>query len=301
MAKKKLADVEAAFIPMDRRYYISVSEKVMETLRNNADRFEQAGVDEAYLDVSDRSKGHFPVAREIALRVKEEVMAGERLTCSIGIGANKLVAKIAADYEKPNGLTVVEPDRAATFLRPMPVEALIGVGKKTAEKMKEMGIVTIGDLANAKPSELDRAFGERLGKYSYRSARGIDESPVQEREMMSSISRIATLSEDTRDLKAVLSRVDKLCDEVHERILRDNVVFRSVSAVAILKDLSVHTRSRTLDQPTDRIDVLKHETNELFARLLNASELEVRRVGVRVSELAEVERMGKRITDFASG
>jgi len=299
VAKSRLRGLDAAFLPVDHPFYDEMSDKVMTVLRDYADRFEKVGIDEAYLDVTERARGNFGAATEIARSMKAEIKTQLGLTCSIGIGPNRLVAKIAADVNKPDGLTVVKPEALQGFLYPLPVGSLIGVGKRTEDKLKTLGIGTIGDLAHSSEKTLTDLFGQKQGTYFHKAANGIDDTPVQERGEALSISRISTLRGDTRDLKVVTELTDRLCDEIRSRIVEKNLSFTSITAIAIAKDLTIHTKSKTLDEPTDRIDVLKSTMTRLFERLLGESELPLRRAGVRVSGLTKGGASERRLTDFA--
>jgi DNA polymerase IV (DinB-like DNA polymerase) len=298
VAKNRLRDADAVFLPVDHSFYDEVSRKVMMVLRGHADRFERVGIDEAYLDVTERTRGDFGAATEIARSTKKEVHAQLGLTCSIGIGPNRLVAKIAADVNKPDGLTVVKPGELQEFLYPLPVGSLIGVGRKTEEKLMALGVSTIGDLAQISEKILVGAFGRKLGNYFHRAANGIDNTPVQERGEALSISRFSTLKEDTNDLKVVAGLSERLCGEVHSKLIEGNLSFRSITAIAIARDLTIHTKSKTLDEPTDRIEVLRSTATQLFEKLLDEAELPLRRAGVKVSGLAKIETLKKRLTDF---
>ena len=229
IAKRKLKDVDAVFLPMDHAFYEEVSDDVMAILRGFADIFEQVGIDEAYLDATRRTSGSFEAARELAQQLREDVKARENLTCSVGVGPNKLVAKIAADFQKPDGLTVVKPDKVESFLAPLPVKRLMGVGTKIGKRMESLGIKTIGDLAGYDVQEMIEAFGKNLGGYLHSASLGIDEAPVQERGEAESISRISTLKEDTRDLQILLEKTAQLCEDVHANVVERNVSFRSVA------------------------------------------------------------------------
>ena len=298
LAKSKLESVDAAFLPVDYEFYEEVSEKTMTILRGYADRFEQVGIDEAYLDVSQRVGGSFEQAAELAQRTKNDIQTRCELTCSIGIGPNKLVAKIAADAQKPDGLTVVKPDQVESFLVPLPVDRLIGVGVKAKEKMEAMGIRTIGDLAKYDARRLIEIFGRKLGTYFHNASVGIDDEPVQERGEAESISRIATLKEDTRDLNAILDRTDRLCEEVHEDVRQKGVSFKSIGIIAVLTDMSVRSRSKTYENPANELETLRRTAGELFEKLLNESELKLRRVGIKVSNFAKEQKTQKQITSF---
>jgi len=249
------------------------------------------------LDVSQKVKGSFEEAEELAKKIKGEVKTEQKLTCSIGVGPNKLVAKIASSSRKPDGLTVVKPEQVESFLSQLPVNRLIGVGRKTTEKMHDLGINTVGDLAKYDVRKLNEVFGENLGAYFHNASVGTDDEPVQERGEAESISRISTLKEDTKDLETILGKVNPLCDNVHVRLMQRGLNFKAIGIVAVMTDLSIHSRSRTFETPTNKLDAVKETARELFEKFLKETELEVRRVGVKVSNLVEQETQ-KQITDF---
>jgi DNA polymerase IV (DinB-like DNA polymerase) len=228
--------------------------------------------------------------------VKEQ----EEVTCSVGVAPNKLVAKMAADAQKPDGLTIVRPEEVRLFLSPLPADRIIGIGSKTAKRMEEMGIKTISDLAAYDVVGLIDVFGKALGNYFHNASLGVDHSPVQERGEVESISRIATLKENTRDINLIMQKADELCEDVHAKLLERGMNFKSVGIVVIMKDLTVHSRSKTFETPMYDVDVIKRTARELFDKLLNESTSEARRVGVRVSSLGKAEKAQKRITDFFS-
>ncbi|MGB9718057.1 MAG: DNA polymerase IV [Thermoproteota archaeon] len=289
VARKRLVNVDAVFLPVDHEYYNRVSEDVMSILKSHADVFEQAGVDEAYLDVSERVEGDFDKAGELARRIKEEVKRSKGLTCSIGVGPNKLVAKIAADSQKPDGLTVVKPEEVRAFLSPLPVNRLVGIGVKTQSIMESLGVKTIGDLAGYDVQRLIELFGEKLGVYFHNASHGVDNRPVKERGEAKSISRISTLKKDTRDLDAIMRKAGELCSEICAELSRRRLRVKQVGIIVVAKDMSVYSRSKTLEPPTSDPEDLKKNVRKLFEKLLGESWLEARRVGVRVSGLVKEE------------
>ncbi|MFX0163459.1 MAG: DNA polymerase IV [Candidatus Hodarchaeota archaeon] len=297
-AKKKLEDKDAVFLPVDHKFYSEISNKIMTILKSYADHFQQAGIDEAYLDVSQKVKGNFEEAKKLAQKIKKEIKTQQKLTCSIGIGPNKLIAKIAADVQKPDGLTIVKPEEVKTFLSPLPVKRLLGVGRKTVKKMENLGIETIGDLAKYDGQKLIKLFGKSSGSYFHNAAMGIDESPVQERGEAESISRIHTLKEDTRDLNVILEKADQLCEEVYERLVKQGLSFKTIGIIMITTDLNMRTRSKTLKNSTNDLETLKKTVKELFEKIINETTLEARRVGVKVSNFAKEKKRQKQITDF---
>ena len=249
LAKKRLKEVDAVFLPVDKEFYKEISDNIMEILRNCADNFEQVSIDEAYLDVTQKTRADYQEAHEMAKAIKYQILNREYLTCSIGIGPNKLVAKIAADIKRPDGLTIVRPGYVKSFLAPLPVRSLVGVGKKTEQKLETFGVKTVGHLARFDVQKLVEIFGINLGVYFHNASLGKDDEPVAERGEPESISRISTLKEDTRKLDAILAEVNKLCADVHAKLLDLGLFYRSVGIQVVSSNLTVYSRSKTFDNP----------------------------------------------------
>lgn len=298
LAKKKLENTDAVFLPVDEKYYSEVSGKVMDILRTYADQFEQAGIDEAYLEVTQRTSGEFWEAEKVAVSMKGEIKRQLKLTCSIGIGPNKLVAKIAADERKPDGLTIIAPEQVEGFLSPLKIGRLPGVGTKTREKMWSLGISTVLDLADYDQQKLQGIFGKAMGIYFHNAALGIDSEAVEERSRIESFSRIATLKHDSRDINFIMETAERLCIELQQAVIRESMNFKTVGIVIILKDLSIHTRSKTLENPTNNPETLNKNAKELFEKFFIETEGEARRVGVKVSNLSKEQTNQKKLTSF---
>jgi len=297
-AKKKLENVETVFLPVDYSFYEKISDEIMNILRVYADHFEQVGVDEAFLDVSQKVNESFDKAKTLGTEIKEEIKAQKKLTCSIGIGPNKLVAKIATDYQKPDGLTVIVPDEVNSFLSSLPIEKLIGVGAKTKEKMQALGINTIGDLAKRDVQKLIEVFGKGQGTYFHYASMGIDNDPVQEKGEAESISRITTLKEDTTELDIIVDKTNQLCDEIYGDLSQRRLSFKTISIIAIMTNLSTHSRSMTFETPKNDLSFLKEKAKELFGKFIEESGLKMRRVGVKVSGLTKEQKSQKQLTSF---
>lgn len=182
--------------------YVNASNNIMNILKSHADRFEQGGIGEAYLDISNQVKD-FDEAGEIARKIMEEVLEKEKLTCSVGVGPNKMIAKIASDYRKPFGLTVVKPEEVKDFLYPLDVRKIPGVGPKTERSLKELKIETVGDLAAVNPEVLKRLFGV-WGARLHEFANGFDDREVQEDYETKSVGREVTFEKDTDDENLIL-------------------------------------------------------------------------------------------------
>jgi DNA polymerase IV (DinB-like DNA polymerase) len=281
---------EAVYLPVNYGLYEKVSGKIMRILRKYTDKFEQWGIDEAFLDVSSKVKG-YGEAEALARRIKKEIFEKEGLTCSVGVGPNKLVAKIASDFQKPDGLTVVKGEDAEKFLVSLPVRKLLWVGRKTEQKLKAMGIKTIGDLARYDPTMLAETFGV-MGTQLCLMARGIDKSEVQERSEVKSISRDVTFEEDTDDFDVVLNTLDRLSEKVHKDVLEQNLCFKTVTVKVRYENFETHTHSKTLPFITNRLQDLEKTARELVQDYLKPDR-KIRLVGVRVSNFVSAEKQKK--------
>jgi nucleotidyltransferase/DNA polymerase involved in DNA repair len=167
--------------------------------------------------------------------------------------------------------------------------------------MGELGIKTIGDLARYDTQKLTGIFGRKLGVYFHNAANGVDNEPVQETGEAESISRISTLKENTRDLIVVLEKTDQLIEDIHKEVVQRNISFKQVGIIAIITDLSVRSRSKTLETATSDAEVFRRTVRELFEKFLGESELEIRRVGVKISHFSKEEAEQRRLTSFFQG
>ena len=256
--------------------YIEMSRTILETLRRAAPLVEMASLDEAYLDVSDSS---LPV-KEIAARLKAEIREATGLIASAGAGPCKLVAKIASDLGKPDGLVVVKPARVLVFLAPLPVSRLWGVGPATEEKLRRLGIRTVGELAGAD----DRLLASRLGSSGAmlaRLARGQDDRPVVPSRKTRSISCERTLPEDTRDIRALDHLIDRFAADLEVSLRDERLRARTVVLKVRYSDFSLISRSRTLRSPFDEAAVIAREGRSLLGRT-GAGRRKVRLLGITV-------------------
>jgi DNA polymerase IV (DinB-like DNA polymerase) len=301
LAKKRLEGTEAVFLPVDYSYYEQISDKIMQALRGYANNFQQVGIDEAYLDVTQKTQESYEATADLARKIKNDVKKQIGITVSVGAGPNKLIAKIASDMQKPDGLTIVKPEEVECFLSPLPVNRLVGIGRKFTVKMAELEVKTIGDLARYDVQKLVEIFGKKLGVSFHNAANGMDNEPVQETGDAESISRISTLKENTRDLMMVLEKTNKLIAEIHRDVVQRSVSFKQIGIIVITTDLSVRSRSKTLDTATNDVEVLRQAVRELFEKFLSETRLEIRRVGVKVSHFSKEKREQKKLTSFFNG
>jgi DNA polymerase IV (DinB-like DNA polymerase) len=288
-AKKRLEGVHnAVFLSTDFEYYSEISQKAMDTIKEFADIFEYVGKDEAYLDVSKRTGGNFDKAAHLAQQLKNAIRISSKLSCTVGVSSNKLVSKIASNFKKPDGLTIVTPEKIETFLDPLPIRTIPGIGKKTEEVFTEMGLEIISQLKKLDVFSLNSKFGRKIGTHIYNAARGIDDEPVSPRQEATQYSRITTLKKDSKDYNFLAKDLEKLCEDIHSAVMEDNIIFKSIGIQFVQSDLSNKTKSKTLKNPTSSLDELKKTAIQLLREALEDQQLLVRRIGVRVSDLSKV-------------
>ena len=269
---------QGVFLAPDFGYYRQASAEVMALVRAAVATVEVVGLDEAYLDLS-RSEASVPSMR----RLQQQISAATGLTCSIGIGPNKLVAKVASDAEKPNGFVVLSREQACARFAGAGCGLVPGIGTKTVARLHEAGISTLGELAAAPVEDLCARFGRRLGAELARRARFEDEAPVSQERKVVSESRELTFDRDISDLgqlEVVLGGlVKRLCDALTEQQRRG----RTIAIKVRLDDFSTHTRARTLPDPVERADQVGPVALELLRRF--DPPRPVRLLGVRVAGL----------------
>ncbi len=281
----------AVYVQSNYRLYKEVSKRIMAILETYSQKFQQWGVDEAYLDISSDVQ-NFEEAVELAASIKYEILWNEQLTCSIGIGPNMLVAKIASDHNKPDGLTVVPKDSVERFLAPLPVRRMLWVGEKTGRKLNAMGIETIGDLASYDVRALTQRFGI-IGSRYHQYARGIHEAKVGRiRRKRRSLGHENTFSTDTDDSRVIFQRLNDLCQKIHDRVVRHKLLFRTVTVKIRLQSFETHTHGKTLPFFTGRLQDLQKTAQKLAQDYFAQRNEKLRLVGVRVSNLKFVGEQG---------
>jgi DNA polymerase-4 len=275
------------FLPVDGAKYQAASRDVLAVLRRFTPLVEPISIDEAFLDVTG-SRVLFGTGEEIGRRIKSEVKAAVDLTISVGVATTKLVAKIASDLRKPDGLVVVPPGNEATFLAPLEIRRLWGVGEKSAATLREYGVRTIGDLAALPDDLLVRRFGKHGAALAQR-ARGLDDDPVGGRDAAKSIGHEHTFDVDTSDRELIERTLLAMSEGVAGR-LRDSGVRASTITVKI-RDTTFRTitRQRTLPDPTDLTEPIFRTALDLARPEVRG--LRIRLLGVTASGLGEREQL----------
>lgn len=272
---------DAVFLPVDFAAYREASARMHAILRDTGARVESMGLDEAFLDASDLAEPGPMIARTIKDRIAGELA----LTASVGVGPNKLLAKIASGLNKPDGLTVILPEDVEARLSPLPVMVLWGVGPKTAAHLREtFGVKTVGDLAALREEQLQDAFGPRHGTHLYCTARGIDDSPVVTEWEPKSLSRERTFQVDLRQPETIREMIARLAREVAEDLKDEGYVTATITLKVRLAPFRTLTRSRTLEAPIGDAQTLAQVALGLLDRV--TLDRPVRLLGVRAAKLS---------------
>ena len=287
MTRARRACPQALVIAPDYDMFSTVSSSVMENFRQVTPLVEVMSLDEAFLDISG-SVRRLGSAREIAETLRAKVYDEQGITCSVGIAASVSVAKLASRRAKPDGVVVVPPAEVTSFLHPLDVGELYGVGEKTRDLLHRLGLVTVGDVAHTPLRTLQRAVGSALGSHLHELAWGADRRVITPRrgqdEPDKSIGADETFARDTDDREAILREVLRLSAKVASRMRTAQVAGRTVTLKVRFADFTTITRSRTLPEATD----VTREIHQTATRLYDALGLQrarVRLVGVRVEGL----------------
>jgi DNA polymerase IV len=269
---------DGVYLTPDFAYYREASKAVMAIVRAHVDAVEVVGLDEAYLELTG-----IPAPHAAMRLIRTEIESATTLTCSVGIGPNKLVAKVASDAEKPQGFVVLTREQACERFGSSRCGLVPGIGPKTAERLRAAGIETLGQLAAAPPRELAQRFGSRFGAELQRRARFEDDTPVTQERKVISESRETTFDydiSDPRELERILERlVERLCAGLAEQ----DRAGRTIGIKVRLDDFSTHTRARTLPEAVSSAERVGPVALDLFRRF--APVRPVRLLGVRVAGL----------------
>jgi DNA polymerase IV (DinB-like DNA polymerase) len=297
-AKKRLEQrKDAVFLPVDFEYYEKITEKAMKIMKDNADIFEYVGRDEAYLDVTKRVEEDFTKASHLAQQIKNLIRTELKLSCSIGVSSNKLISKIASDYQKPDGLTIVQHDKVEQFLAQLNIRVIPGIGKKTEQRFKEMKLETIEEIKKIDVFTLNKEFGRKSGTYIYNAIRGINDEPVKEKEESIQYSKIITLKKDSKEYEFLLENLYELCKQIQNIVKNNNKMFKSIGIHFVQSDLSNKSKSKMLRNSTNNLEELEKNVEQLLTDALEDQTMTIRRVGVKVSDLSEIKGQSD-ITNF---
>jgi len=273
--------------PVDLDFYKKVATDIKEILHEHADTVREVSIDEAYLDVTDRTSwdlvdgGDRTIAEGYGRHIKQQINRAVGVPASVGIAPNMSTAKIASDFDKPDGLTVVPPAAVEGFLDPLPVDEIHGVGPVTARELRELGIETAGELGAADAPMLEDRFGQR-GRELHARARGEDNRDVTPTGKPKSLSRESAFTEPTDEMVAKRKKVSALAADVAARAQSRGAMYRTIGIKVVTPPFDVNTRASSLSGPVDDPELVESVALELLDEFADER---VRKLGVRVSNL----------------
>ena len=275
---------QGIFLPVNMEKYANVSAQIQKIFYDYTDLVEPLSVDEAFLDVTENKK-HCRSATLLAQEIRARIHRETGLTASAGVSFNKFLAKIASDINKPDGITVITPDKANEFIETLPIEEFYGVGKVTAGKMKELGINNGLDLKNFDQAELIRNFG-KSGIYYYNIARGCDDREVETDIPRKSLGRETTLQIDISDIPEIIKIIEDLSREVESMLKEEDLAGRTVTLKLRYENFQTVTRSLTLPCLVNEYEFIRNTAVRLLEKT-QAGQRKVRLLGVSVSGFPE--------------
>jgi Nucleotidyltransferase/DNA polymerase involved in DNA repair len=291
LAKSKLKDVEAKFLPTDMPYYQDISRDVMRIIQNYGDLFEQVSVDECYVDFTRVTNSDFNDAKIFASSLQKNIKHQSKLTCSIGVGPNKLISKIASAVIKPNGITVVSREEAKNFISNCKIEDIPGVGPKTLKKLQALGINSILDISKNSIFELRDVLGYKTAAFLVNASNAIDNSQIKARETSKQIGKIVTLKKDTAEMEQINMTTASLCTTIYENLSNKKQAFKVLTIILILENLHHVSISRSLKLYTASFDELQKNSLSIIKEMIKNNSISIqniRRIGVVVSELKDI-------------
>jgi len=265
--------------------YASVSKQIRAIFYEYTDLVEPLSLDEAYLDVTE-NKMNNPSATLIAKEIKQKIKERTFLTASAGVSYNKFLAKIASDFQKPNGLTVIIPAQAEKFIETLPVEKFYGIGRVTAEKMRKMGITTGFDLKKLEQNEMFKHFGKQ-GIFYYSIVRGIDERSVTPDRARKSLGIEHTFDRDLYNLREIFEALSNLVELFVERLKKNFTSGKTLILKIKFADFKQITRSKTVAYKLDNKEVIYKLSEDLLIKAITNQEVSIRLLGLSVSNLYE--------------
>lgn len=272
---------KAIFKPGDYEKYRTISQQVREIFHKHTDIIEPVSIDEAYLDVTENKEGHLS-AIKVARLIQKEVWQELQLTCSAGVSYNKFLAKLASDYQKPRGITVITPDEAVDFLKAMPIEKFHGIGKKTVPKMHEFGIYSGAELYEKSEMFLIQEFG-KMGYSLYRKVRGIHDSPVSVTRERKSVGKENTYGTPLQTEEEVLTQLRQLADKVNLSLRRVQKHGKTIVLKVRYSDYSTVTKRRTLTRYVTKEELFSEAS--LIWEEVGGLEKGIRLLGITVTNL----------------
>jgi len=281
---------QAVFLPVDIEKYSKVSEEIFDIFYNFTPEVEPVSIDEAFLDIT-TSYHLFGTPLETCRLIKRKIKEKTGLTASLGLAPTKMVAKIASDLSKPDGLLEITREKLKDFLWPLDVGKLWGIGPATRNTLKTAGINTIGELARMDVKKLVEILGRR-GLYFWNLAQGIDKSKIEKERIVKSVSKEITFEKDTVDIRQIYSSLAFISDRVSERLRREGVQGKTITLKIRFNNFQTNYRSITIPEATNFADDIYRYVKRLYNETTDIRKRKIRLLGIKISGFSEVRDNG---------
>jgi nucleotidyltransferase/DNA polymerase involved in DNA repair len=281
IARKK-APQKSYFLPIDRPYYESISEKIDSIIRKYSKKVSKASIDEWNLEVDQ-------IAEETGLAIKSEIHESTGLKCTVGIAPSVLGAKIAAKEAKPDGFLMLDEYEEEKLISSSEVSKVPGIGKKTAEELASIGIIRVSDIKSVCPISLAEKFGIKTGAFLHELGSGEYGTELDEEKEQTEISRISSLKNDTRDELSILIEMSKIAPDIKKWIKNHKKSYSTLSIIIITTDMKMHTKSISFRAPKDHNAEISKDCSSLLKNFLDENPKEIRRIGIRFANFTDMD------------
>ncbi|AAY79949.1 DNA polymerase IV [Sulfolobus acidocaldarius] len=271
----------AIYVPMRKPIYEAFSNRIMNLLNKHADKIEVASIDEAYLDVTNKVEGNFENGIELARKIKQEILEKEKITVTVGVAPNKILAKIIADKSKPNGLGVIRPTEVQDFLNELDIDEIPGIGSVLARRLNELGIQKLRDILSKNYNELEKITGKAKALYLLKLAQNKYSEPVENKSKIPH-GRYLTLPYNTRDVKVILPYLKKAINEAYNKV---NGIPMRITVIAIMEDLDILSKGKKFKHGISIDNAYKVAEDLLRELLVRDKRRNVRRIGVKLDNI----------------
>ena len=284
IAERKLEGTDAVIFPVNMELYQKTSYEIIQMLEQYSKEYEQASIDEVYLDMTGKIKT-IKEMKEVCVKIKKELMNTQGITCSIGIGPNKLISKIAANVNKPDGITIVKPSEVKKFLSKMSVRKIPGIGPKSEEALNKLGITIVSQLASTPVSKLEEAFGKKSSEWMHNASQGIDNEPVTQDYERKSVGSQYTLQKDSNRKSHLIKIISEVIESSLENLHVEGFkTYQTITLMIRFSNFETHTSAKTLKEPHSDKETAIKISSELLKPWL-AEKRNVRLVGITFSKI----------------
>ncbi|MGD1834250.1 MAG: Y-family DNA polymerase [Nitrososphaeraceae archaeon] len=287
-AKAKIKDLESVFLPLDKPYYQKISSRAMKLISNFSSKQEIIGLDECFVDFTDQLKNSkTEESIKTANMIKEYILNHLSLTCSIGISYNKLLAKIASKYNKPNNIFIIDYENSKKVISDFNISFIPGIGEKMKKLLYDKGIKTFEQLSRSNVDELKKEFGQKTAIYIYNASRGINDEKIEINKKPKQYIKIKTIKYISNDFSFLNKNLIDLIKLIYDVVCDKKILYREIGLILITQDFEIKTHSKKLKLYSNHLDSLISVSSSLLNDILRSEPSMYRRIGIKISDLKD--------------